>query len=99
MDDVKLVTRLQAGDVSALDTLMERHASRVYRLAYAITRNHADAEEVVQDVFLNVLRKIATFEGRAALGSWTYRVTANVALTRRRKRRLPRAEHDALQHV
>ena len=99
MDDVKLVTRLQAGDVSALDTLMERHASRVYRLAYAITRNHADAEEVVQDVFLNVFRKIATFEGRAALGSWIYRVTANVALMRRRKRRLPRAEHDALQHV
>lgn len=99
MDDVKLVTRLRAGDVSALDTLMERYASRAYRLAYAITRNHADAEEVVQDVFLNVFRKIATFEGRAALGSWIYRVTANVALTRRRKPRLPRAEHDALQHV
>jgi len=66
MDDVQLVTRLRAGDVSALDTLMERHASRAYRLAYAITRNHGDAEEVVQDVFLNVFRKITTFEGRAA---------------------------------
>lgn len=98
-NDVQLVTRLRAGDVSALDTLMERHASRAHRLAYAITRNHADAEEVVQDVFLNVFRKITTFEGRAALGSWIYRVTANVALTRRRKRRLPSAEHDALQHV
>src|SRR5258708_12524779 len=99
MDDVKLVTRLQAGDVSALAPWMERHASRAYRLAYAITRNHADAEEVVQDVFLNVFRKIATFEGRAALGSWIYRVTANVALTRRRKRRLPRAEHEDRHHL
>ncbi len=99
MDDVKLVTRLQAGDVSALDTLMERHSSRAYRLAYAITRNHADAEEVVQDVFLNVFRRIATFEGRAAIGSWIYRVTANAALTRRRKRRPPRAEQEALHHV
>jgi len=66
MDDVQLVTRLRAGDVSALDTLIERHAPRAYRRAYAITRNHGDAEEVVQDVFLNVFRKITTFEGRAA---------------------------------
>ena len=50
-------------------------------------------------MFLNVFRKIATFEGRAAIGSWIYRVTANAALTRRRKRRPPRAEQEALHHV
>lgn len=48
--DMNLVTSLQAGDMSALETLMERHAASTYRLALAITRNHADAEEVMQDV-------------------------------------------------
>ena len=66
---------------------MERYASRVYRLAHGITRNAADAEEVAQDVFLNLFRKIGTFEGRAALGSWIYRVTANAALIKRRGKR------------
>jgi RNA polymerase sigma-70 factor (ECF subfamily) len=65
---------------------MERYASRVYRLAHGITRNEADAEEVVQDVFLTLFKKIHTFEGRAALGSWLYRVTTNAALIKRRGR-------------
>jgi len=59
----------------------------VYRLAYGITRNPADAEEIVQDVFLQVVRKGTGFEGRAALASWIYRVTTNVALNKRRGKR------------
>jgi RNA polymerase sigma-70 factor (ECF subfamily) len=86
--DQVLVRRLQTGDSTALESLMERYASRVYRLAHGITRNEADAEEVVQDVFLTVFRKIHTFEGRAALGSWIYRVTTNAALNLRRGKRL-----------
>lgn len=66
---------------------MERYRSRVYRLAHGITRSEADAEEVVQDVFLSLFRKIDSFEGRAALGSWIYRVTANRALVKRRGKR------------
>jgi RNA polymerase sigma-70 factor (ECF subfamily) len=85
--DLALVERLRGGDAAALETLMERYASRVYRLAYGITRNEADAEEVVQDVFLTVFRKIHTFEGRAALGSWIYRVGTNAALIKRRGKR------------
>jgi RNA polymerase sigma factor (sigma-70 family) len=54
----------------------------LYRLAHGITRSGADAEEVVQDVFLQVVQKGAGFEGRAALGSWIYRITTN--LPRRR---------------
>ncbi len=86
--DLALVERLRGGDAAALETLMERYASRVYRLAHGITRNEADAEEVVQDVFLTVFRKIHTFEGRAALGSWIYRVTTNAALIKRRGKRV-----------
>lgn len=85
--DLELVERLKRGDAAALEALMERYASRVYRLAHGITRNAADAEEVAQDVFLNLFRKIGTFEGRAALGSWIYRVTANAALIKRRGKR------------
>jgi RNA polymerase sigma-70 factor (ECF subfamily) len=88
--DLALVERLRAGDAAALETLMERYASRVYRLAHGITRNEADAEEVVQDVFLTLFRKIHTFEGWAALGSWIYRVTTNAALIKRRGQRTER---------
>lgn len=84
--DQDLVARLRIGDTAALEVLMERYADRVYRLAHGITGNAADTEEVVQDVFLTVFRKIHTFEGRSALGSWIYRVTTNAALIKRRGR-------------
>jgi RNA polymerase sigma-70 factor (ECF subfamily) len=85
--DLQLVERVRTGDAAALETLMDRYTSRVYRLAHGITRNEADAEEVVQDVFLTVFRKIHSFEGRAALGSWIYRVATNAALIKRRGKR------------
>ena len=82
-----LIQKLRAGDASALEALMSVHAARLYRLAYGITRNDADAEEVVQDVFLTLFRKIESFEGRAALGSWLYRVATNAALIKHRGKR------------
>jgi len=82
--ELRLVEGLQAGDATALEALMERYSSRLYRLAYGITRSSRDAEEVLQDVFLTVFRKIGSFEGRATLGTWLYRVTTNAALNRRR---------------
>jgi RNA polymerase sigma-70 factor (ECF subfamily) len=85
--DEDLVERLRTGATNALENLMERYASRVYRLAHGITGNEADAEEVVQDVFLTIFRKIHTFEGRSALGSWIYRIATNAALIKRRGRR------------
>lgn len=82
--ELRLVERLQAGDVTALEGLIERYSSRLYRLAYGITRSPRDAEEVLQDVFLTVFRKIGSFERRATLGTWLYRVTTNTALNKRR---------------
>ena len=86
-EDQLLLARAAAGDAGALETLMGRHAARVYRVAYGISRNAADAEEIVQDVFLQMVLKGAAFEGRAALGTWLYRVTTNTALNKRRGRR------------
>mgnify|MGYP003693951443 CR=1 FL=1 len=90
MDDISetvLVERLKNGDGAALELLMERYASRVFRIARGITRTDADAEEVVQDVFLTLARKIDSFEGRAAVGTWIYRVATNAALIKRRGKR------------
>jgi RNA polymerase sigma-70 factor, ECF subfamily len=88
--DLTVLQRLRAGDAAALEILMEQHAPRVYRVAHGITQNAADAEEVVQDVFLTLFNKIHTFEERAALGSWLYRVATNAALAKRRGRRSDR---------
>src|SRR5215471_8703236 len=85
--DNALIERLRAHDAAALETLIERHGSRVYRVAFGITRNHPEAEEVAQDVFLTLFRKIDMFEGRAALSTWLYRVAANAALIKRRGKR------------
>ena len=88
MGELELVERLRGADASALELLMERYSPRIYRVAFGITRNHAEAEEVVQDVFLTLFRKIDTFEGRAAIGTWLYRVAANAALIKRRGKRV-----------
>jgi RNA polymerase sigma-70 factor (ECF subfamily) len=86
-DDPGLVERLRRKEPEAIEALMERFAARAYRLAHGITKNSADAEEVVQDVFATIVQKIETFEGRAALWTWIYRVTTNAALNKRRGKR------------
>ena len=85
--DAELVARLRAGDHAALEPLMDRYAALIYRVAYGITRNDADAEEVSQDVFVTLVRKLEGFEGRSALGTWIYRVATNAALVKRRGKR------------
>jgi RNA polymerase sigma-70 factor (ECF subfamily) len=82
--EIALIQWLRAGDAGALDGLMEAFASRVYRLAYGITRCASDAEEVVQDVFLTLFKKADTFEARSAVWTWIYRITTNAALSKRR---------------
>ena len=86
-DDTELLAGLRRGDAAVIELLMRTYADRVYRLAFGITRNGADAQEVVQDVFLTVFRKHESFEGRSAVSSWIYRITMNAALNKRRGKR------------
>jgi RNA polymerase sigma-70 factor (ECF subfamily) len=86
--EATLIDQLRGGDTAALEGLMEQFAPRAHRLAFGITRNEADAEEVVQDVFLSLFRNIDGFEGRAALSTWIYRITVNAALIKRRGKRV-----------
>jgi RNA polymerase sigma-70 factor, ECF subfamily len=83
-----LLASLRRGEVGALKALTERYGSMIYRLAFGVTRNQADAEEILQDVLLTLSRKGGSFEGRSALGSWIYRITTNAALNKRRGKRL-----------
>ncbi len=84
-DDL-LVAGLRAGDQEAVESLLTKYEARTYRIAFGITRNSADAEEVCQDVFLNVFRSIGRFEGKSSLGTWIYRIATNTALMKVRGR-------------
>lgn len=85
--DRELVQALRVGDAGAVERLVATYGDRAYRLASRITRNAADAEEIVQDAFVAVVRKIETFRGDAAFGSWMYRIVANAAYRRLRGQR------------
>lgn len=82
-----LVRRASRGDAAALEELMAQHSGRIYRIAHGITRDHADAEEVTQDVFLSIIRKGGGFEGRSTFSTWIYRIATNAALNKRRGKR------------
>lgn len=84
--DQALVEQIKAREEAPLEALLGRYQERVYRLAMSFTKNPADAEEVLQDVFLTVYRKIASFEGRSAFSTWLYRITVNTALMKLRGR-------------
>ena len=85
--DTELLEALRRRDATAAEYLVSTFGDRAYRLAIGITGNQQDAEEAVQDAFWIVVRKIDTFRGDAALGSWIYRITANAAYQRRRSAR------------
>lgn len=81
-----LVQRLQARDAAAFDTLFRQHVAKVYRQAFHLVGSAAEAEEVVQEVFVTVYEKVHTFRGASALTTWLYRLTTNAALSRLRRR-------------
>lgn len=83
--DRRLLERLRAGDKSACAECIEQHSPAVYRLALRLTGDDAEAEDVVQETFLNAFRAIASFEGRSSLSTWLYRIAANAALMRARR--------------
>src|SRR5262245_43606708 len=85
--DADLVEALRRQETGAIEALIALYGDRVYRLAIRITGNRPDAEEVVQDAILSVVRKIDTFRGESAFGSWLYRIVSNAAYGRRRSQR------------
>ena len=64
---------------------MEKYSGRIYGLALSLTRNEDDAEDVLQETFLTVMRKLDTFEGRSSIYTWMHRIAANIALGKIRR--------------
>jgi len=103
--DAIAVERTLAGDRDAFRVLVERHSPNVFRLAFRMTGNQHDAEEVVQEAFLRAYQKLSQFAARANFGTWVYRIAANYAIDRMRQRKsedanrepAPRASEDGVQ--
>jgi len=87
-DAPEVRSALAAGDMSGFRELYEAHRPRVYALCLRIARNPADAEDLAQEIFLVLHRKLATFRGEAAFSTWLYRLTVNHALLHLKKRRV-----------
>ena len=75
-----VLARARQGDSEAFRALVERHSRSVFRLAYRMTGNEQDAEDVVQESFLRAYRQLGRFESRANFGTWLYRIVANCSL-------------------
>src|ERR1700739_2869060 len=87
--DATFVARARTGDTDAFRVLVERHSRSLFRLAFRMTGNQQDAEDVVQESFLRAFKQLAKLDERASFGTWLYRIAANCSLdlVRSRKRR------------
>ncbi len=84
--DLALVRRFQAGDERAFDLLVEEHRREVYRLAYRLLGNHADADDLTQEAFLRSYGSLGRFRGEAAFRTYLTRIVLNLSADRRRAR-------------
>jgi RNA polymerase sigma-70 factor (ECF subfamily) len=83
----EVIRRAQQGDAEAFETIYRLHSQRVYALCLRMLGNPAEAEDLAQEAFLQLFRKIHTFRGESAFSSWLHRLTANVVLMSFRKKR------------
>ncbi|MDR2337575.1 MAG: sigma-70 family RNA polymerase sigma factor [Deltaproteobacteria bacterium] len=90
LTDEELIINFVKGSELSFHDLVDRYKAKVFSLALRLTKNKEDAEEVLQDVFITVYRKIDSFEGKSKFSSWLYRVAANSAFMKLRKRRQER---------
>lgn len=85
--EAEAIRRAQQGDEHAFEYLYKSHCKRVFGICYRMLRDRSDAEDVTQQVFLGLFRKIGTFRGDACFSTWLHRVTFNAALMHLRKRK------------
>jgi len=80
----EIIRLAQEGNAAAFEQIYKAHSRRVYGLCFRMTGNSSLAEDLTQDVFLQVFRKIQTFRGESAFSTWLYRLAVNIVLMRRR---------------
>jgi RNA polymerase sigma-70 factor, ECF subfamily len=86
MPESEAIRRAQQGDAAAFERLYQLHCRRVYSLCLRMVGNTAEAEDLTQEAFLQLFRKIATFRGESAFSTWLHRLAVNVVLMRLRKK-------------
>jgi RNA polymerase sigma-70 factor (ECF subfamily) len=89
MTEAEAIRLAQQGDASAFEHIYRLHSRRVYALCLRMVGNPAEAEDLTQDAFLQLFRKIGTFRGESAFSTWLHRLSVNVVLMKLRKKTLP----------
>jgi RNA polymerase sigma-70 factor, ECF subfamily len=89
LSEAEAIERAKLGDAEAFEALYSLHKRRVYSLCLRMTANTAEAEDLTQEAFLQLFRKIATFRGESAFSTWLHRMSVNVVLMHLRKKGLP----------
>ena len=89
LSEAEAIERAKQGDPDAFEVLYALHKRRVYSLCLRMTSNVAEAEDLTQEAFLQLYRKIATFRGESAFSTWLHRMAVNVVLMKLRKKGLP----------
>ena len=89
LTEAEAIDRAKQGDAEAFEVLYNLHKRRVYSLCLRMTTNTAEAEDLTQEAFLQLFRKIGTFRGESAFSTWLHRMAVNVVLMRLRKKGLP----------
>ena len=96
--DGQLIARAQRGDEDAFAALFEAHKRRIYSLCLRMTGNTAEAEDLTQETFLQLYRKISTFRGESAFSTWLHRLAVNVVLMHLRKKGLQQVSLDEVDN-
>src|ERR1700675_1491746 len=89
LTEAEAIERAKLGDAEAFQVLYDKHKRRVYSLCLRMTANTAEAEDLTQEAFLQLYRKIGTFRGESAFSTWLHRLSVNVVLMHLRKKSLP----------
>ena len=95
----EIIRLAQEGDASAFEQIYKAHSRRVYGLCFRMTGNSSLAEDLTQDVFLQVFRKIQTFRAESAFSTWLYRLAVNIVLMRRRVKTLNETSLEARKRL
>ena len=90
----ELISRAQEGDEAAFEHLYRLHSRQVYHLCLRMTRNRTESEDLTQEIFVQVYKKLLTFRGAAAFSSWLHRVAVNIVLMKYRKKHLSEVSSD-----
>lgn len=96
-EDSLLVARVRSGDFTAMDELVQRHYRSVFNLAFRLSGNYDDAQDIVSEAFIRVHNALPNFRGDANFTTWLYRIVKNVFLDERKKQRV--RSHSSLEEM